>query len=190
MIIRSLLLENELKIIEGCKRNEQKWQEALYRKYYSYGMSIALRYARLRDEAAEILNDCFMKVFDNIGQFNTAQPFKAWFRRILVNTSIDHYRKNLRLQHAAQIDEARHLESLNDTVELLSAEEILQLLDTLPEIYRITFNLYEIEGYSHKEIGELLGVNESTSRSTLTRAKKMLRLAYDNLIHVAYEKVV
>lgn len=166
------------KILKGCIKGKSKYQEALYKQFYAYGMSICLRYAHSRDEAAEIMNDGFMKVFEKIDKYNPNHTFKAWFRRILINTAIDHYRKNSKFYN--HLDEEVIDEEMVDLngVGQLDLKDIMNLLNELPEQYRLTFNLFEIEGYSHEEIADKLDIAIGTSRSNLTRAKKMLRKAY------------
>src|SRR5690554_6113928 len=134
-------------------------------------MSVCLRYTRNRDDAAEVLNDSFLKVFKNIKQYDTDRPFKTWFRRILINTSIDYLRahkKYLNTDYADFYDDM--LQTQPDVEMNLNAEEILKLFDQLPDMYRVVFNLYEVEGYSHEEIAGLLDIAPGTSRSQLSRA--------------------
>lgn len=169
-------------IISGCLKGKRKYQELLYRQYYGFGMSVCLRYAPSRDDALEILNDSFMKVFDNLDGFDTMKPFKSWFRRILVNTALDHFRSRKRLQIFRDLEPEEYEEVAEPDFEgNLDAEEILKLFENLPEIFRITFNLYEVEGYNHEEIAGILDVSPGTSRSNLSRAKKMLRTLYQEM---------
>ena len=149
-------------------------------------MSVCLRYSYSREDAIEILNDGFMKVFNNIGIYDESKPFRTWFRKILVNTAIDHYRANrenrLRItayDTADEIDEARKTAGLHDTEITAGTEAILALFDRLPENYRMIFNLYEVEGYNHDEIAGMLGISPGTSRSALSRAKTMIRALYN-----------
>jgi RNA polymerase sigma-70 factor (ECF subfamily) len=166
-------LENHL--IQEAKNGDRKSIELLYKQFYGYAMSIALRYSNSREEACEIINDSFMKAFDKLDQYDNQNSFKGWLRRILINTSIDYYRKNIK--HTAVMDiEKADTETLDpDIIDQLSANDILGVLRDLPEILRIIFNMYEIEGYSHNEISEQLGIPSSTSRTYLARAKKKLR---------------
>lgn len=142
-------------------------------------MSVCLRYALRRDDALEILNDSFMKVFENIESFDPDRPFKSWFRRILINTALDHYRSRKKMQIFGEFepDEFEDLTEPENDLNL-NADEILKLFDRLPEVFRITFNLYEVEGYTHEEIAGMLDISPGTSRSNLSRAKKMLRNLY------------
>jgi RNA polymerase sigma factor (sigma-70 family) len=166
------------KIINGCAKGKSRSQEVLYKQFYAYGMSICLRYAHSREEAVEIMNDGFIKVFNNIANYKTEHSFKGWFRKILVNTAIDHYRKNNK--HYNHFDEEIIDEEVFDlsAVSSLELDDLMNLLNSLPEQYKLTFNLFEIEGYSHEEIAKMLNIAIGTSRSNLARAKKMLRRAY------------
>lgn len=170
---------SDLDLISGCISGDNKSQERLYKRYFSYAMSICIRYTKSTNEAIEVINDGFMKVLENLMTYDSAKPFKTWYAKILVNTAIDNYRRNAKQNATLSIHYIDEMEDQEPTIySELSVEDILKLYDELPETYRITFNLYEIEGFSHKEIGQMLGVSTSTSRSNLTRAKKMLRILY------------
>ncbi len=164
-----------IKIIRGCKRGKLKYQEMLYRQFYAYGMSVSLRYSNTREEATEILNDSFLKVFNNLNKYDTKKPFRSWFRRIIINTSIDYYRRDIKKIKKNNIDDYESLTYNQNQIENLEAEDILKLLNSLPKIQKIIFNMYEIEGYKHEEIAKKFNISESTSRANLSRAKKKLR---------------
>lgn len=188
---------SEQEVIRGCRKGKRQAQEMLYRHYYSFGMSVCLRYAYSRDDALEILNDSFMKVFQHMGIFDETRPFKSWFRRILVNTALDHYRSSRRFQlHTSLEDlgpdamEVYEAASVRDTDLKMNTDEILGLFSSLPEVYRITFNLYEVEGYSHDEIAGLMDISPGTSRSNLSRAKKLLRMLYNKQINETRHEAV
>ena len=131
----------------------------LYQEFYAYGMSICLRYADNRDEAAEILNDGFMKVFQNISRFDLTRPFKPWLRRIIVNTAINHYHQKNRALKAEELDRVNQSASEEKILSGISYDEILEMLRKLPPAYRTVFNLHVIEGYKHEEIAAMLGVS-------------------------------
>jgi len=169
----------DLEIIRKCSEGDFRAQEMLYKRYFSFAMSVCIRYCKNKDEAMEAVNDSYMKVLGNICEFDSSRPFKAWYGRILVNTAIDYYRRNQEKVSFLPPETLPDTEEIQPEIyDLLSAEEILNLFSRLPENYKIIFNLFEIEGYSHEEIGNMLGIAESTSRSNLTRAKKMLRALY------------
>jgi RNA polymerase sigma factor (sigma-70 family) len=165
----------EKAIILQCKKGHSKYQEKLYKLFYGYAMGVSLRYLSNRDDAMEVVNDSFIKVFTAIQTFDENHPFKPWLRRIIVNTAIDKRRKNLKHMGLADLDEAEALPIPADAVSQLNAKDILQLMSGLPEVQRMIFNLFEIDGYSHDEIGKSLGISESASRVYLSRAKDKLR---------------
>lgn len=167
-----------------------KYQEQLYKEFYAYGMKICMRYSYSRDEAAEILNDSFMKVFAKIHLFDEQLSFKAWLRKIVIHTAIDYYRRRKKLENHLEIAENDPGHFDLSGIDQLQLEDILKLLNELPEIYRMTFNLYEIEGYSHEEIAEMLNIGVSTSRSNLTRAKQKLRALYHKYYKTDYGRAI
>lgn len=166
---------SEQEIIQRCKSGELKFQEKLYKHFYGYAMSVGLRYLSDRDDVLEVVNDSFIKVFKSIQFFNDTQPFKAWLRRIIINTAIDHRRKNLKYLNQVDIDEAGYVGRPAEAVENLTVKDILQLMEALPELHKMVFNLYEIDGYNHDEIGSMLNIPVSSSRVYLSRAKEKLR---------------
>jgi len=166
------IAEDEL--IKQCKSGSLKYQELLYKQFYGYAMGIGLRYSLNRDDALEVVNDAFIKVFNAINNFNSDKPFKAWLRTILVNTAIDRRRKDLKFQLNVELENAT-LVSGSSVIENLNAQDILKLMKELPPIQLTIFNLYEIDGYSHDEIGQILSIPVSSSRVYLSRAKEKLR---------------
>ena len=166
------IAEDEL--IKQCKSGSLKYQELLYKQFYGYAMGISLRYSVNRDDAMEVVNDAFIKVFNAINNFNSDKPFKAWLRTILVNTAIDRRRKDLKFQLNVELENAMPAISVNG-IETLNVQDILKLMNELPTIQMTIFNLYEVDGYSHDEIGQLLAIPVSSSRVYLSRAKEKLR---------------
>ena len=170
-------------LVKRCADGDIRSREFLYRRYFSFAMSICIRYTRDENEAMEIVNDSYMKVLDRLPGYDHSRPFKSWYGRILVNTAIDNYRKNLKNSQYISIDTITETADNDPEIETdLSVNDILMLYRYLPVNYRITFNLFEIEGYSHEEISQMMGVTASTSRANLARAKKMLRELYDRYI--------
>ena len=163
--------------------------EKLYKHFYGYAMGVGLRYLSNRDDALEVVNDAFIKVFGSISSFNSENPFKPWLRRIVVNTAIDRRRKNLRYLEQVDIDEAISVGRQAQVIEDMGMEEIRIMISNLPEIQQMIFNLYEIDGYNHEEIGTMLGIPESSSRVYLSRAKDKLRKAW-NKQETSYEQSV
>lgn len=162
-------------LIKGCKRNELKAQHGLYKEFYSYGMSISIRYADHERDAISILNDAFMKVFKSIKTFDDQRPFKAWFRVIVVHTAIDHIKKKEKFKNEVYIDVPHNLSIAETISSKLAYEDILKMVDTLSTMYRTVFNMHVIDGYRHDEIASLLGISINTSKSNLSRAKSKLR---------------
>lgn len=172
-------MSQEHELIEGCRNGQLKSQEALYRCFYAFAMSVCIRYTANREDALEALNDSFMKVFDHIDRYDPEKPFKSWFRRILVNTCLDHSRSNRSYLAMTDFDHPVEEHSTEAEYEMaMTVEDILSLFGQLPEIGRIIFNLYEIEGYSHEEIAGMLDIAPGTSRSYLSRTKKRLESLY------------
>lgn len=170
-------------LVKGCAGGEKRSQEILYKRYFSFAMSICIRYTRDENEAMEIVNDSYMKVLEGLSDYDSARPFKPWYGKVLVNTAIDNYRKNLKHNEHLSINSMTESDEQEPEIESeLSVNDILKLYRYLPGQYKITFNLFEIEGYSHEEIGRMMGVTASTSRSNLARAKKMLRELYNRHI--------
>lgn len=170
---------SDLELIRRCSEGESRAQELLYKRYFSFAMSVCIRYKRNQYEAMEIVNDSYMKVLGNIDEFDSSGSFRSWYGKILVNSAIDNYRRNAKHTSHLPISDLEETEEQEPTVSAeLSANEILSLFNRLPDNYRVTFNLYEIDGYSHEEIGKMLNISASTSRSNLARAKKMLRKLY------------
>jgi RNA polymerase sigma factor (sigma-70 family) len=175
-------------VLKGCCKGDLRAQEDLCRQYYGYVMSIALRFSSCHDNALEIANDSFLKIFRKIESYQIDKEFKTWVRKIVVNTAIDYYRKDKKNSIEISIEAAYNETVDEDANDNLSAEEIINLINSMPVKYRYIFNLFEIEGYSHDEIAHHLGITASNSRANLTRAKKMLRKMI--LINSRYERVV
>ncbi|RZK58439.1 MAG: sigma-70 family RNA polymerase sigma factor [Pedobacter sp.] len=162
-------------LIHNCKSGDLQYQELLYKHFYGYALGICLRYLYNREDALEAVNDSFIKVFKSINSFRDDADFKAWFRKILVNTSLDYKRKNMRFSQAIEMVDTEPQTTYSSALENLSAKDILGLMKNLNETQSLVFNLYEIDGYSHKEIGKMLNMPESSSRTYLTRAKQTLQ---------------
>ncbi|MVM39525.1 sigma-70 family RNA polymerase sigma factor [Spirosoma sp. HMF3257] len=173
-------------ILAGCLRNHRKSQELLYRQFYGYAMSVCLRYAPTREGALEVLNDGFLKVFTRLDQYDSSQPFKGWLRRILINAAIDHYRQEVRHQHD-DVEKAEQVavSGTADAFSQLSHEELLGFVQRLSPAYRLVFNLYVMEGFTHEEIAGQLGISVGASKSNLARARENLRQL---LKHINYDE--
>lgn len=162
-------------ILEGCRKCNRNSQRRLYEHFYGYAMSICLRYTANRPEALEILNDAFLKVFTKIDQYDPAFPFKGWLRRVIIHTAIDQFRKFKPPQYE-ELTAALQVADEEIPMPFLSQEEdVLPVLQQLSPAYRVVFNLYVLEEYSHNEIATMLGITAGASRSNLTRACEKLR---------------
>ncbi len=162
-------------LVEGCRKGELQCQKELYEHFFSYALTIARSYASGDSQAEEVVNDAFMKVFNQIQRYDGKLPFKAWFRRIVINQSIDAIRKEKKHMYQEDANELRSLGDASSILDQMSAEEIVATVQTLPPTYRATFMLYVMEGYKHAEIAEMLGTSASTSKSNLARAREQLK---------------
>ena len=169
------LHHQEKDYITACINKERWAQKKLYEEHYSKMMAVCLRYSNNRDDALDIMHDGFIKVYNNISKYQPGTSLSAWIHRIMVNTSIDFYRKAIR-RRTEDIDTAYDLSTSDaDAISQCSEKEILKAVQTLSPAYRAVFNLYVIEGYSHKEIAKQLNITESTSRSNLVKARMKLK---------------
>jgi len=170
-----ILNQEEANFLQACINSERWAQKKLYEDNYGLMMSLAMRYANSSEDALDILHESFVKVFKNIHKYQLGTSVSAWIRRILINTAIDFYRKDVK-RKTEDLEEAYYLSSdIPDAISEMSSEEILKALQQLPNSYRSVFNLYVIEGYSHREISQMLDINESTCRSNLVKARTKLK---------------
>lgn len=181
-------MDKKLKhLIKGCRKGKENSQLALYRHFYSYGMAICLRYCDSRETALEVLNDGFLKVFQNINQYDEQQPFKPWLRRILINASIDHHRRyQVKLTMVESTEPAEETSTYNEALDQLEYKDLLKLVQGLSPGYRLVFNLYAIEGLSHKEIAQQLDISEGTSKSNLAKARRKIQELMNDWWGIAY----
>ena len=165
----------ERELIEGCIRKDRIAQRALFDRFAGKMLTVCRRYTRHHLEAEDILQDAFIKVFSNIHRFEFKGSFEGWVRRVVVNTALKNYSKSSFQKESIGLEDYQDQPIEAQAVSNLGAEELLTEINRLPDGYRLVFNLYVLEGYSHKEIGEQLNIGESTSRSQLTKARKMLQ---------------
>ncbi len=165
----------EEELIRGCIKNERLAQKRLYERYFGKMMGVCMRYSSHREQATEIMNLGFFKVFKTIESFSKrGGNLEAWIYRIMVNTAIDYLRSEMRHAHS-DIEKSVYVEDTSDVVSEMSAADIMELVNKLTPAYRAVFNLYVVEGYNHGEIAELLGINEGTSKSNLAKARANLQ---------------
>ena|ERR1035441_3100174 len=162
-------------IIAACIKRDKIAERILIKMHYSFSKSICMRYSSNNEETEEMLNDGFLKMFNNLGRYDMTQPFKAWLRTIMVNTAIDYYRKNKKYENNVSIENMDFVSLDDDVISRISAKEILKLVQQLSPSYRMVFTLYVIEGYNHREIADMLGIKEGTSKSNLQDARKKLQ---------------
>jgi len=164
-------------IIKGCLAGDRRDQELLYRRHSSKLYGVCLQYSGNDEEARDILQEGFIKIFDNLKNYKHEGSFEGWMRRIVVNTALEKFRSRHNLFRVDDIDTISEPEADPDNEDYsgLEAVDLLYIIRELPPKYRMVFNLYAIEGYSHKEIGSMLGISEGTSKSNLSRARIILQ---------------
>jgi RNA polymerase sigma-70 factor (ECF subfamily) len=168
--------QDEAQLINDCQRQVAAAQQQLYESYARKMMGVCMRYVNDYETARDLLHDGFIKVFTHITSFQGEGSFEGWLRRVFVTTALEYLRKNDVLRESYDISTNYNLQTEEETIiERISADELRAIIGTLPTGFRTVFNLYAVEGYSHKEIGKLLGITESTSRSQFARAKNILK---------------
>ncbi|MDB9725290.1 RNA polymerase sigma factor [Salibacteraceae bacterium] len=174
-------MEISNEILEGCIANKRKSQFLLYKQCYSILLSICLRYEKNKEDAEFLLNQGFMKIVTKLDSFKGDRPFEAWIRRIMINTIIDDYRKNSKEKSIIQFKDIQNYGTENSWVEYnaadlkFEAEELLGFIDRLPTESKKVFVLFAVDGYSHKEIAEMLEISDGTSKWHVSFARKKLR---------------
>ena len=171
----------ETQLIGGLKRGESRAQKVVYERFAGKMMAVCHRYCPNRDDAGEVLIDGFMKVYEKIGQFREDGSFEGWIRRIMVTESLMFLRRNKAWRQEIPLDEAVAEPDYVWADASLNETELLKLINRLPDGYRTVFNLYAIEGYSHAEIAQTLGISEGTSKSQLSRARMLLQSSLKKL---------
>jgi RNA polymerase sigma factor (sigma-70 family) len=162
-------------LIEGCIRGDRKMQYDLYQRFAPKMYGVCLRYAGNVEEAEDILQEGFIKIFNKIGSYRGEGSFEGWIRRIFVNTAIEHFRKKTYLQPITEMEESTVEGKYLSVLDTLAEKDIIQLVQQLSPGYRTVFNMYVVEGYTHRQISEILGISEGTSKSQLSRAKLILQ---------------
>ncbi|HEX5625471.1 MAG TPA: sigma-70 family RNA polymerase sigma factor [Saprospiraceae bacterium] len=162
-------------MIKACAAQDPLGQRRLFEFYYGYVKSICLRYTSKLEDCEEVMDDSFIKVFRNLDKYDFARPFKYWLRTVVVNTAIDFYRQNNRIIQAQSIEDYEEISMEDHHVERLSVEEILAVVQKLSPAYRTVFMMFVVDGYTHKEISEMLKITEGTSKSNLAKARIKLQ---------------
>ncbi len=178
----------EQAVLEGCRKGRPDAQRELYERFAPKMMGVCMRYIHDREEAEHVMIGGMVKVYEKLGQFNEEGSFEGWIRRIMVNESLMYIRKNKNMSLEVEIEAVDHEPNYHILEETLETNDLMQMVGELPVGYRTVFNLYAIEGYSHKEIAEMLEINENTSKSQLSRARKYLQSRLEVLHKTAVEK--
>ncbi len=175
---------NEYDLIQGSISGDRQIQELLYHRFSPKMYAVCLRYSGNTDDAQDLLQEGFIKVFKNLSKFRGDGSFEGWLRRIFVNTSIEHFRKKVNMYTVTETQEVTIEDNELNVLDNLAEKDIIAMIHQLSPGYRAVFNLHVIEGYSHKEIGDMLGINEGTSKSQLARAKAVLRKMVENRLNI------
>ena len=173
LVINKSVTEEEL--IKGCLNHNAAAQKQLYEKYSSRMFGVCLRYVKDHGEAEDVLVTAFMKVFDRLVQYKGQGSFEGWIRRVTINEALTFLRKNRNMYLEVEIEKVDREPEFQKLENELEVEDLMNMVKRLPEGYRTVFNLYAIEGYTHKEIAEKLEINVNTSKSQLSRARKLLQ---------------
>lgn len=167
---------NDKELIDRCLERDPKAQESLYKRFAPRMYGVCLRYSRNTLEADDILQEAFIKIFKFLKDYRYQGSLEGWVRRIVINTAINYYKSKIHEWGEVNIERAGHEEDLKTSdIDSLTRDDLLKIIRDLPEGYRMVFNLYVIEGYNHQEIGQMLNISESTSKSQLSRARHILQ---------------
>jgi len=167
---------NDIDIINGCAENDRYYQKLLYERYAKKMLAVCMVYTGDTYEAENVLQESFIKIFHHIKNYKPSGSLEGWIRRIIVNTATDYYRKKKRIKFSeVKLEDVHSDEAGSFDVDSFAVKDIVAAIQTLPEGCRMVFTLYAVEGYTHKEIGELLGISEGTSKSQYSRAKSLLK---------------
>jgi RNA polymerase sigma factor (sigma-70 family) len=173
-------------LLNGCKAGSRQMQEALYKQTAAKMLAICMRYTKDKMEAEDVLQVAYMKVFEKVKEYRGDGAFEGWIRRIMVNTAIESYRKSIKMMNVVPIEDAYDQPSTGFDFSRLGVQDLMKLIQKLSDGYRIVFNMYAIEGYSHKEIATALGISEGASKSQLSRARAILRAEVIKMERINY----
>lgn len=162
-------------LIDACIKKDRRAQKDLYMMHYGFSMNICMRYSQSIEEAKEIMNDGFMKVFQYLEKFDKDRPFMPWLSRILVTSAIDHFNKNKKYKMETELEEGMEEETSENVLDSITYDEMLEIVRKLPPAYQTVFNLRAIEGYKHEEIAKMLNISVGASKSNYARAKQKLQ---------------
>lgn len=176
-------IPSESDLIKGCIEGDPQMQRMLYERFSSIMYTVCLRYSDNIEDANDVMQEGFMKVFKSLSKFRAEGSFEGWVRRIFINTSIEHYRKKVKLYKVSEVQENTIEDNDLSALDTLATKDVLNLINELSPGYKQVFNMHVIEGYSHKEIADLLGITEGTSKSQLARAKGVLKKIIETRIN-------
>jgi len=182
-----MLDDNEL--IKRCNKGDRKAQKALFEEYSKKMYPVCMRYARNSEDADDILQEAFVKVFKNLKKFRKESSLYYWIKRIVINTALNYQRSKLYLYPMVDVQDLHGLAEKEVTLSNYHLKDLLKLLQSLPDGCRVIFNLYALEGYQHKEIAEMMGISVGTSKSQYARAKMLLREMITDLENNQYERL-
>lgn len=174
----------ESDLIEGCIKGDRQMQELLYHRFSPKMYAVCLRYSGNTEDARDLLQEGFIKIFKNLSKYRGDGSFEGWIRRIFVNTSIEYFRKKVHLQDVTETQERTLEDKEWNVLDNLAEKDIMKMIHALSPGYKAVFNMHVIEGYSHKEIADMLGINEGTSKSQLARARTVLK----KMLHDRFNK--
>ncbi|MBN2681635.1 MAG: sigma-70 family RNA polymerase sigma factor [Bacteroidales bacterium] len=182
-------MQNEKELIKKCLKRDERAMEELYKFFSPKLFGICLRYTKNRMEAEDLLHDGFIRILNNLENYRHEGSFQGWVCKIMVTSAINYYHKNLARNHDADLEDVVNEELMEDDISsFISHNELLEMIRKLPDGYRMVFNMFAIEGYSHKEIGDMLGVSENTSKTQLLKARKALQNMIFTEKKMTYEK--
>lgn len=168
-------IPSESDLIKGCIEGNPQMQRLLYDRFSSMMYGVCLRYSDNTEDANDVMQEGFIKVYKSLSKFRGEGSFEGWVRRIFINTSIEHYRKKVKLYNVGEVQENTIEDNELNVLDSLATKDILNIINELSPGYKQVFNMHVIEGYSHKEIAEMVGITEGTSKSQLARAKGVLK---------------
>ena len=179
---------NNRELINACKKNNGRAQEFLYKKFKKRLMGICIRYTNRREEAEDVFQESFIKIFKNIKNVQKPEYLERWMKHVTINTAINHFRKKSKMPFENIYEMDLESNEYENIIGEIDQGQLLNIIQSIPEGYKIIFQLYVIEGFTHKEIAKLLNISENTSKSQLNRAKKYLKKKLENLGITKYEK--
>jgi RNA polymerase sigma-70 factor (ECF subfamily) len=182
------LKSSEAQLIKGCCQGDRESQRELYQRYSAGMLMVSIRYSKNREDAEDILQEAFIKVFKNIKDFKQQSTLGYWIKRIVVNTALNFQRGKLYLFPMVELDDQSNIPVSDEALANCSLQELTKMIQSLPDGCQVIFNLYAIEGYKHSEIAKMLKISEGTSKSQYARAKNLLKQMIDRASNINYEK--